>query len=481
MLHNLEAEQSVIAAVLLDNDCLDTFTRLQATHFYSPAHKTIYEAICYLASKNVAVDLVTLSDRLRAIGKLDAVGGNDYLTSLTDLIPSTANFKHYVAILRKEETLRRLAKAAADITKNVESAESEDKALQYAEKAIFDISKEREKKELTKLAAELPTVLDNFDLVAHDPSALRGLKTGYTYLDGITNGLQKANLIIIGARPSVGKSSFALNIVLNAALKGKAKVAVFSLEMSKREVATRALCSVARVSLTRAKRGNLTPEEWTKLWDANAKLQNANIFVDDTSAITAEEITRKCMRLKREQGLDLVMVDYLGLMGTPSGLSKNDGRQVQVAQNSWKMKSLAKELDIPVVLLAQLNREIESQNRNKRGDTEPVLSDLRESGAIEQDADIVMMIHKPKVPVPEGAEETQNRSRDYEAKIIIAKHRNGPTGAFNLQFVGEWTTFVNPDDLAKEKSAAAAAPVSSNNAPSPEVVPITDSAISDVF
>ena len=261
MLYNLEAEQSVIAAVLLDNDCLEIFTRLKPEHFYTPAHRIIYKAICYLATKNVAIDLVTLSERLKSTGELENVGGNEYLASLIEIVPSSVNFRHYVAILRKDETLRRLQRAAADITKSLTKPDEKQKhfmedsqaAVQYAERLIFDISKEQERKELTKLSNELPTVLNNFDLVAHDPSALRGIKTGYTVLDSITNGLQKGSLIIIGARPSVGKTSFAMNIVLNAALgESKAKVAIFSLEMSKVELVNRAICSVARVSLSHA-------------------------------------------------------------------------------------------------------------------------------------------------------------------------------------------------------------------------------------
>ncbi len=484
MLHNLEAEQSVIAAVLLDNDCLETFTRLKPSHFYAPAHQIIYEAICYLATKNVAVDLVTLSERLKAIGKLEAVGGNDYLTNLMDVIPSTVNFRHYVAILKKDETLRRLDRAAASITKLLNQPDDKQKqfddahaALQYAEKLIFDISKEDERQELTKLSNELPTVMNNFDLVCHDPAALRGIKTGYNVLDSITNGLQKGSLIIIGARPSVGKTSFAMNIVLNAALKGKAKVAVFSLEMDKVQLTNRAICSVARVSLSHALHGEMTPEEWTRLWDANAKLQNADIYLDASSSITAAEIMRKCMRLKRERGLDLVMIDYLGLMGSPQTGSRNESRQEQVAANSRMMKMMAKELEVPVLLLAQLNRGIEARTG---ADSEPMLSDLRESGAIEQDADIVMFIHKPKT---ETQSEQNEHSRDYEAKIIVAKNRSGPTPYFKLQFIGELTTFMNPEDVSKNNGVASVpVPPTKVKANLPEIVPLQDSSdINNIF
>lgn len=482
MIHNLEAEQSVIAAVLLDNDCLDVFTRLKPSHFYTPAHRTIYEAICYLTNHNVAVDLVTLSERLKNTGKLEAVGGNEYLTSLMDIIPSTVNFRHYVAILRKDETLRRLEKASSEISKSLTQPEKEFEdghaALQYAEKLIFDISKEDERQELTKLSNELPTVMNNFDLVQHNPEALRGIRTGYTVLDSVTNGLQKGNLIIIGARPSVGKTSFATNIALHAALKEKAKVAVFSLEMNKTELTNRAICSVARVSLSHALHGELTPEEWQRLWDANAKLQKADIFLDASGSITAAEIMRKCMRLKREHGLDLVMIDYLGLMAAPNANGR-ESRQEQVAANSRMMKMMAKELEIPVLLLSQLNRGIEARTGKNEND-EPMLSDLRESGAIEQDADIVMFIHKPKT---ETQSEQNQHSRDYEAKIIIAKNRSGPTPYFKLQFIGELTTFMNPEDVSKTNGVASVpVPTTKVKANLPEIVPLANSSdINDVF
>ncbi len=482
MIHDLEAEQSVIAAVLLDNDCLEVFTRLKPSHFYAKAHRTIYQAICDLTNKNIAVDLVTLSERLKSIGKLEEVGGNEYLANLMDVIPSTVNFRHYVAILQKDETLRRLESAAAEISKSLSKPDQEFEdghaALQYAEKLIFEISKEDERKELTKLAGELPTVMNNFDLVQHNPEALRGIRTGYNVLDSVTNGLQKGNLIIIGARPSVGKTSFAMNIVLHAALKEKAKVAVFSLEMNKTELTNRAICSVARVSLSHALHGELTPEEWTRLWDANAKLQKADIFLDASGSITAAEIMRKCMRLKREHGLDLVMIDYLGLMAAPNANGR-ESRQEQVAANSRMMKMMAKELGIPVLLLSQLNRGIESRTSKNEND-EPMLSDLRESGAIEQDADIVMFIHKPKT---ETQSEQNQHSRDYEAKIIIAKNRSGPTPYFKLQFIGELTTFLNPEDVSKTNGIASVpVPATKVKTDLPEIVPLANpSDINDVF
>jgi replicative DNA helicase len=478
MPHNIEAEQSVIACVLLDNDCLGVFSRLSESHFYSSAHKIIYEAIQSLIIKNIAVDFVTLTERLTATGKLDSVGGLPYLTALTDIVPTSANFKHYVAIVKKNAVLRRLVSAGTEIAKTGANSDDEHGAIQVAEKLVFDIGKEDEKKELTSLGQELPNVLETLDKISKDPEALRGLKTGFYALDDLTNGLQKSDLIIIAARPSVGKTSLALNIVLNSAIRYKTKCAIFSLEMSKTSLAMRALCSVAKVSLYKAMRGGVTNEEWSNLWNANKKLSQANIYVDDNSSITAGEIMRKCMRLKRERGLDLVMVDYLGLMGgNNTSNMRYENRQVLVAENSRAMKIMAKELDVPVMLLSQLNRGIET----RRGtESEPVLSDLRESGAIEQDADIVMFIHKPKT---EGGEEEQqedkvNKSNDYEAKIILAKHRNGPTGSFQLHYHGEWTTFMNPNSRKEVVTPASAPKV---NITLPEIVPIEDSSVSDVF
>jgi replicative DNA helicase len=477
MPHNLEAEQSAIACVLLDNDCLAGFIRLTPAHFYSPAHQIIFDAVQSLTAKNVPVDFVTLTERLTATGKLESAGGMNYLNILTDIVPSAANFKHYISILKKNATLRRLVSAGTEIIKTSGTADDEQTALKAAEKLVFDISREDEKRELTNLSAELPKVLETLDLVSKDPSALRGLKTGYYVLDDITNGLQKSDLIIIAARPGVGKTSLALNIILNAALKNKSKCAVFSLEMSKEQLAIRALSSTAKVSSTKAIKGELSAAEWQKLWAANKKLSAANIFVDDNSAITPTEIMRKCMRLKREQGLDLVMVDYLGLMGSGGTNMRYENRQVIVAENSRAMKIMAKELECPVLLLSQLNRGIEAR---KGQDAEPVLSDLRESGAIEQDADIVMFIHKPKA---EDAEDVV--CEDYDAKIIIAKHRNGRIGNFNLRWHGEYTTFENAAGgyagykEEPDKKGGMTAPKTS--APLPEIVPISDSTITDVF
>ncbi|MDR1917526.1 MAG: replicative DNA helicase [Christensenellaceae bacterium] len=443
MPHNLTAEQSAIACVLLDNNCLSGFLRLAKENFYSPAHQIIYEAISSLASKNVAVDFITLTERLTSTNKLDSIGGMNYLNILTDIVPNAANFKHYVQIIKRNSTLRRLVGAGTEIIKESTSTDDEQNALKVAEKLVYDIGREDERKQITPLSAELPGVLETLDLVAHDPSALRGLKTGYYALDDITNGLQKSDLIIVAARAGGGKTALGLNIILNCALRSKAKCAIFSLEMSKQQLTTRALCSVARVSMKKAVRGELSATEWTKVWNANKKLAAANIYIDDSSGITADEIVRKCQRLQREEGLDLVMVDYLGLIASPP-TTKFENRQTAVAASSRAMKIMAKDLDIPVLLLSQLNREIDARKAHD-ATAKPVLSDLRESGAIEQDADIVMFIHKPKDESQSDISEDEDTgiTKDCDAEIIIAKHRNGETGKFKLHWHGEYTTFEN--------------------------------------
>jgi replicative DNA helicase len=431
MPNSLEAEQCVLGCVLIDNDAsINAFGKISEVDFYSPVHKMIYTAMHGVFEQNLPVDLVTLSNALSINGNLENCGGIEYLTSLSNTVPSSANMHHYIDILKKRSTCRKLINAGNKIIEESYTSEDEKRALASAEKLIFDISREGEHRDLTVMGDELPAVLERLDTIQRDPTALRGVKTGFYGLDRITNGLQKADLIILGARPSVGKTSMGLNILLHAAIKGKKKVAIFSLEMSKQSLAMRALCSVAKVSLTKALRGELSSEEWKRIWIANKTISEADIYVDDNSVITPAEITSKCMRLRREKGLDLVMVDYLGLM--TGGGARRESRQVEVADNSRYMKILAKELEVPVILLSQLNRGIESR---KGAESKPALSDLRESGAIEQDADLVMFIHKEKPAEGEVATD--------EVELIIAKHRNGPLDTIKLKWVGEYTSFEN--------------------------------------
>ena len=473
MPHNLEAEQSVLACIMLDNDAtMDAFSRLGENDFYSPTHKIIFDAMKDIFRKGTPIDFVTLVDYLGQHGTLEKVGGVGFITALNDTLPSSANFSHYVGILKKNRVLRKLIVAGNTIIDGSYTSEDEQNALQLAERAVFDIAREDERRELTAISQDMPGVMETLDLIHRDPTALRGLQTGFYGLDKATNGLQKSDLIIIAARPSVGKTALALNIVTNAALQRKAKCAVFSLEMGKQQLATRALCSVGHVSLTRALKGDLDSDEWNRLWAANRRLAGSNIYVDDNSVITPAEIMRKCMRLKREQGLDLVLIDYLGLM--TSGTGKRESRQVEVSDNCRMIKIMAKELDVPVLLLSQLNRGVESR---KGDDAKPVLSDLRESGAIEQDADIVMFIHRPTGPEVD---------RDNcEMDLLIAKHRNGPCVDLKLQWRGEFTSFTNKqsDQSAQTaRDAVAPAPVAEKPAekPKPKATPV-QADVTDVF
>ena len=433
MPHNLEAEQSVLGCMLIDNDvCVTVFGIVVEDEFYSATHKLIFSAMRGLFEKNSPVDLVTLSDILTATGKIDNVGNIDYLMRLSDIVPSSANIKHYIEIVKRNSILRKIINAGNKIVQEgFNNADDEQNVLAMAEKLVFDIGREGERKELTLIGDELPIVLERLDTIQRDPTALRGLRTGFYGLDDITNGLQKSTLIIIAARPGVGKTSLGLNIVTNTAIKRKARVAVFSLEMGKTELTTRALCSVAAVDISRANKGELNAEELKRIFIANKELAQADIYIDDNSVITPAEIMSKCMRLKREKGLDLVMVDYLGLM--TGGGNKRESRQVEVADNSRYMKILSKELDVPVILISQLNRGVEGR---RGADARPVLSDLRESGAIEQDADIVMFIHAER-----DSDNTEVDSNERE--LIVAKHRNGPQGIIKLRWMPQYTTFMN--------------------------------------
>ncbi|MCL2228639.1 MAG: replicative DNA helicase [Firmicutes bacterium] len=447
--HSLQAEQSVLGCLMLDYvGCGEGFDRLNKADFYSPVHQIIFNAMQeLLEKKDKTLDFVTVTEHLSSTKKLNSIGGIEYLSVINDMVPSVSNFRHYFDIVKKNSILRKLNTAGTEIVNNSYASDDEQVTLSTAEKLIFDISRQEEQKELTKLSDELPAVMNRLDAIRKDPTIIYGIETGFNGLDNMTNGLHGGELVILAARPGVGKTSLGLNMIMNAAQRGK-KCAVFSLEMSKQSLVTRALSSLAGVSAYRAGRGELNNDEWKRMWQANDWLEMYNIHIDDNSEITPIEIKRKCMRLKRDTGLDFVMVDYLGLM--TGGSVKRENRQVEVAANSRAMKVLAKELDIPVLLLSQLNRNVESRNK-QGGDNKPALHDLRESGAIEQDADIVLFIHMDKPP--EHSEEETDQSALSEAQIIVAKHRNGPCGVVKVDWNRETTTFLNqPHD--KEALAA---------------------------
>ena len=435
MPHSIEAEQALLGCLLLDNKIqVEVVAYLKEDDFYAESHRLIFSAMLDIIKLNQVVDLVTLTDTLEKQGNLESVGGIAYITELTNVMPSSANYKRYLDIVTRDSLLRRLIKGSAEIIEECKSSADKATALSFAEKTVYDISTETDSSEVESIGKIIPVVLNKFDELTNDKSSLKGIKTGFRQLDYLTNGLHKSDLVIIAARPAVGKTSFAMNIVENVALQGYS-CAVFSLEMGKEQITERMLCSVAGVSMEKAKKGNLEKVDWLKINKARELLANAKIHIDDSAIIRPRELISKCRRIKSRSGLDLVMVDYIGLM-TPDKTRNSDSRQNEISEISRSLKILAKELNVPVLALSQLNRAVETRKGR------PQLSDLRESGAIEQDADIVMFIHRPDKSATEKDIE-EGKVQANVAEIIIEKHRAGPTGLVELYFRGECTKFVN--------------------------------------
>ena len=435
MPYNLEAEQSVLACILLDQVVqMDIIAGLKEEDFLVDSHKTIFSHMHEITLQNKPVDLVTLADLLQKNGKLEKVGGVAYITELTRVIPSAANYKQYLAIVKRDGVLRRLITSSNLIIEDATKSTDSDSSLSYAEKLIFDIAETDERHNLEKIGLYFDPVIDKFEHLQRDKNYSTGLKTGFTRLDYMTNGFHKGNLIILAARPSVGKTTFAMNIVENVALKNDSVCAVFALEMTKEELAQRMLCSVGEVKMDDALKGKLADYDergFQKLWQAKKLLNKAKIFVDESSNVTPQDILSKARRLKmRQGGLDLIVVDHIQLMQTAK--RNVESRQQEVTDISRNLKMIAKELDCPVLALSQLSRQVTSRKGGR-----PVLSDLRESGAIEQDADLVMFLHKPD-------SETGERSNGALTEVIIAKNRNGVCDNFELTFKGDYCKFVNP-------------------------------------
>ena len=442
--NNFEAEQAVLGCALIDPEvCLSIVGKLEEEDFYNDTHKKIFAAIKALQNSSTIADIVTVSEYLDGKGLIDSVGGIGYITTLTGVVPSAAGYAHYVEIVKKRSILRQVIITCGDTIAKAYDKDSEENILGVAEQAIYQLAEKGQTGALEKIDSPLEKVINRIEEIHKNPNATKGLKTGFYQIDKATNGLQKSDLIIIAARPGVGKTSLAMNIVSNAAIDSKAKCAVFSLEMSKQQLAQRMLFSVAGVSMAKALRGELNENDWTKIWKANEKIKQADIFIDDSALNTPSQLLSKCRKLKREKGLDLVAIDYIGLMKSDQ---KADNRQNEVANISQQMKVLAKELDVPVLLLCQLNRSVEQRENGKPG--RPVLSDLRESGSIEQDADMVWFIHRDM----SAKEIAENKSGDYTAELIIAKFRNGQPGSVYLGWDGSRTSFYNLERDANEQS-----------------------------
>lgn len=446
MPHSLEAEQALLGCILMDTKVqIEIACTLKEEDFYAESHKCIFNAMAELLSQNKSVDLVTLTDVLEKKQSLEQAGGITYITKLADVIPSSANAQRYYDIVTRDSTLRKLIKGSAEIITDCQTSTDKISSLGFAEKTIFDISKQADTSTVKKIGEILPNVMNTLDELSKDGSSIHGIKTQFDGIDNILNGLHKSDLMILAARPAVGKTSFAMNIVENVAMQGYS-CAVFSLEMSNEQLAQRMLCSVANVSMEHAVKGKLDKAEWLRLAKAKQVLNNAKIYIDDSSMITAQEMLSKCRRIKQKYGLDLIMVDYIQLMNPPAN-KKIDNRQQEITDISRNLKIMAKELNVPVLALSQLSRAVEQRKGR------PQLSDLRESGAIEQDADIVMFIHRPDKNATEK-EIAENKVQANVAEILIEKHRAGRTGMVKLYFKGECTKFVNlPEGEEVENNA----------------------------
>ena len=429
--HSAEAEKSVLGAAMLSKDALfDVMEVVKPADFYDENHKEIFQAMIDLNRKNAPVDALTVAEELKKRNSLEMVGGRAYIASLSSMTPTTSNAMEYGRIVAEKASVRRLIETADDIvTKGYDGTMDANQMLDYAESGIFEISQARQKGQYSHIRDVLVENLAIIDRAEQMDGGLTGITTGFSKLDEMTSGMQKSDLIILAARPAMGKSAFVLNIATNAALKAKVPVAIFSLEMSKEQMVNRILCSEAMVDSNKVRTGKLDDDDWVKLAEAIGPLSEAEIYIDDTPGISVMEIRAKCRKLKLEKNIGLVIIDYLQLV---QGSNKRNGsREQEISEISRSLKILAKEIGVPVIALSQLSRAVE-----QRPDHKPMLSDLRESGAIEQDADLVMFLYRDDYYNPES------EKKDI-AEVIIAKHRGGSLGTAELLWLGSYTKFVN--------------------------------------
>ena len=427
---SLEAEISVLGGVLIENDALNLVLEiLQEGDFYREAHRKIFSAVLHLYEHGEPVDLITLSEVLKTRGELEDVGGIEYLNSLVNSVPTAANISFYAKIIKEKGILRKLIHRATDIiSQSYSNSGDVDEFIDQAERTIFEISEDRVRPSFYPIKDLIKSSFKTIEQLYEKRQLITGVATGFQRIDELTSGLQPSDLIIVAGRPSMGKTAFALNIAQNASVHGGISSAVFSLEMSKEQLALRMLCSEAKVDAHKLRGGFLSESDWPRLTRAAGALSEAPIFVDDTPGISALEMRAKSRRLKIEHNLGLVVVDYLQLM---RGRSRTESREQEISDISRSLKALAKELNVPVIALSQLNRRVE-----ERGDKRPQLSDLRESGAIEQDADVIFFLYRDEVY--NKAEENRGK-----AEVIIGKQRNGPTDKVDLAFLDKYTRFEN--------------------------------------
>ena len=428
---DIQAEQAVLGSMLTDKDAvIASIESLKPESFYREDNKTIYEAILNLYNKAEPIDIITLKEELTSMGKFEQVGGLEYLASLPDKVPTTANVQKYINIVEEKSILRNLIKTGNEIIElGYDPTENVDDIMDNAEKKIFNAIQNKNQKGYTPIKDVLVESFNQLEELYNRKQHITGVPTGFAELDYRTAGLHGSDLILIAARPAMGKSAFALNIATNAAVKAKVPVALFSLEMSKEQMVNRILCSEAMVDSNKVRTGKLEEDDWVKLAGTIGELSDAEIYIDDTPGISIMEIRAKCRKLKLEKNIGLVVIDYLQLVQA-SG-RRNGSREQEISEISRSLKILAKELNVPVIALSQLSRAVE-----QRPDHRPMLSDLRESGAIEQDADIVMFLYR------DDYYNEESEKKDI-AEVIIAKHRGGSTGTVELLWLGSYTKFVN--------------------------------------
>ena len=431
---NIEAEQSVLGAILLDNDALhEAVELLQPDDFYRESHRKIYQAMTELYTRNEPVDLITLNNHMKGRNELEEIGGVQYLSSLASFVPTSANVKYHSRIVREKALVRNLLHSVTDIAKNVYDNDLDtDELIDYAEKKIFDLSDKKIKTSFFTMKELISDTFVTIERLYDKKESITGVPSGFKDMDELTTGFQKGDLIIIGGRPGMGKTAFSLNISQHVGIALKEPVAIFSLEMAKEQLVMRMLCSEAMVDSNKVRKGFINKrDDWNKLTNAAGKLAESLIFIDDSSGLSVLEMRAKARRLKQQHGLSLVIVDYLQLM---RGRGKFERREQEIAEISRSLKALAKELQVPVIALSQLNRGVETRGGNKN----PTLADLRESGAIEQDADVIIFLYR------DTRDETEGKGK---VIVDIAKQRNGPTDKLSLTFLDYCTRFVDSSDV----------------------------------
>jgi len=429
---NIEAEESLLSAILVDNTALlEVVEILAPLDFYRTAHQKIFAAISDLFNRGEPIDLVTLANGLKEKGHLEGVGGAAYLARLVDTVPMAVNAQHYARIVHDKAVLRRLIEKANAITKRCfQEHGGTEEIIDFAEASIFEVTEKKARQAFYPLSKLIDGNIDFLEEKQKNKSMVTGVPTGFTHLDNLTSGFQNSDLIILAARPSMGKTALALNIARNAAVDAGVPVAIFSLEMSKEQLSLRLLCSEARIDSSRLRSGFFSMEDWDRLTDAAGVLSAAPIFIDDSPTLSAMEVRAKARRLKMDKNIGLIVIDYLQLM---QGRASAERRDLEISEISRSLKALAKEISLPVLALSQLNRMLE-----QRTDKRPRLSDLRESGALEQDADVVAFIYRDEVYNKEEANPHKGT-----AEVILAKQRNGPTGDVLLTFLSAYTRFEN--------------------------------------